>query len=47
VLTHEPSSAAHASYTELFDVYRDAQRRLVDVNHRLHDLTSAATERAV
>ena len=37
--THQPSAAAHARYSEFFEVYRDAQRHLVAINHRLHDLT--------
>jgi xylulokinase len=39
VATHEPDPATHARYTDFFDVYRDAQRGLVDINHRLHALT--------
>ncbi|HEY0521609.1 MAG TPA: FGGY-family carbohydrate kinase, partial [Ilumatobacteraceae bacterium] len=45
VLTHEPSPDTARTYTELFHVYRDAQRHLVDVNHRLHDLTSVRSQR--
>ena len=37
--THEPSSEAHQRYTEFFGVYRDVQRLLVAINHRLHELT--------
>ena len=40
VSTHEPSATAHDRYTEFFEVYRDAQRQLVAINHRLHDLTA-------
>lgn len=37
--THQPSAAAHDRYSDFFDVYRDAQRQLVAINHRLHELT--------
>jgi xylulokinase len=40
VLVHEPSAVAHDRYTEYFEVYRDVQRHLVAVNHRLHDLSA-------
>jgi xylulokinase len=39
--THEPSPEAHDRYSEFFDVYRDAQRHLVAINHRIHELTAA------
>ncbi len=39
VATHEPDSARRDRYTEFFAVYRDAQRHLVAINHRLHELT--------
>ena len=42
VATHDPDPATHDRYSEFFDVYRDAQRHLVEVNHRLHELTSRA-----
>jgi xylulokinase len=42
VLAHEPSVATHHRYSEYFEVYRDAQRHLVAINHRLHDLTLGA-----
>jgi xylulokinase len=41
VSTHEHSPEAHDRYTEFFDVYRDVQRHLVAINHRLHELTVA------
>jgi xylulokinase len=41
VATHEPVAATHHRYSEFFDVYRNAQQRLVDVNHRLHALTTS------
>lgn len=37
VAAHEPSPTAHERYSLLFDIYRDAQRGLVEINHRLHD----------
>ncbi len=33
-----PDPAAHAAYTRLFTLYKDAQAGLVEVNHRLWDL---------
>jgi xylulokinase len=39
VATHEPSAEIHDLYTDFFGVYSDAQRQLVEINHRLHDLT--------
>jgi hypothetical protein len=39
VLIHEPVPETHDRYTEFFDVYRDVQRHLVEINHRLHELT--------
>jgi xylulokinase len=39
VMTHEPSPETHDRYTEFFDVYRDVQRHLVAISHRLHELT--------
>ena len=41
VATHEPSPETHDRYTDFFGVYCDAQRQLVAINHRLHDLTVA------
>jgi xylulokinase len=41
VATHEPSPETHGRYSDFFGVYRDAQRALVAINHRLHDLTDA------
>ena len=41
VATHEPSAEMHARYTDFFGVYGDAQRQLVAIDHRLHDLTVA------
>ena len=41
VATHEPSPEAHDRYADFFGVYCDAQRQLVAINHRLHDLTVA------
>ena len=38
---HEPDPARVARYTDLFGVYKDAQSRLVDINHRLHALAAA------
>jgi xylulokinase len=43
VSSHEPSPATHARYTEFFEVYRDVQRHLVAINHRLHDLTAVSS----
>jgi xylulokinase len=37
---HEPSPEIHKRYSELFDIYRDAQRNLVETNHRLHELNT-------
>ncbi len=37
-----PDPARHAFYSELFEVYREAQRVLAPLDHRLHALTSAA-----
>lgn len=37
--THDPSPETHDRYTDFFGVYSDAQRQLVAINHRLHDLT--------
>jgi xylulokinase len=31
-----PDPQAHESYRELFAIYRDAQQRLADIDHRLH-----------
>jgi xylulokinase len=39
VLVHEPVPETHDRYTEFFDVYRDVQRHLVAINHRIHELT--------
>lgn len=39
--THQPSPQTHDRYTDFFGVYSDAQRQLVAINHRLHDLTVA------
>ena len=36
---HEPSTENHDRYTHFFGVYSDAQRQLVPINHRLHDLS--------
>ena len=36
--THEPTTAAHDRYSDFFAVYRDVQRQLVGINHRLHEL---------
>ena len=33
---HEPDPASAATYTEMFGIYKDAQSRLADINHRLH-----------
>lgn len=40
VSSEEPSPAARATYSELFEVYRDVQRNLVSINHRIHELTA-------
>lgn len=32
----EPDAARHRLYLEMFDIYREAQRRLAPLNHRLH-----------
>ncbi|MCU1397094.1 MAG: xylB [Acidimicrobiales bacterium] len=40
VATHQPDPARQAGYSELFEIYRDVQRNLVDANHRLHALTT-------
>ncbi len=37
--TLEPAPNVHDRYTDFFDVYRDVQRHLVAINHRIHDLT--------
>lgn len=37
----QPSPEIHKRYSELFDIYRDVQRSLVDINHRLHELSGA------
>lgn len=39
VAVHEPDPQRHDRYTAFFDIYRDVQRHLVEVNHRLHELT--------
>ena len=39
VATHDPDPATHDRYTAFFEVYRDVQRLLVPINHRLHELT--------
>ena len=39
VTTHDPIAETHDRYTGLFEIYRDAQRRMVDVNHHLYELT--------
>jgi xylulokinase len=36
--TNTPDPARHSIYREMFDTYRDIQKRLVPVNHRLHDM---------
>jgi xylulokinase len=41
VLAHEPSPESHRRYSEFFEVYRDVQRHLVEINHRIHELTAA------
>ena len=33
---HEPDPARGATYADMFGIYKDAQSRLVDINHRLH-----------
>ena len=38
VASHEPDPQRHERYMAYFDVFRDAQRQLVDINHRLHEL---------
>lgn len=40
VSTDEPSPDTHATYSALFEVYRDVQRHLVSANHRIHELTT-------
>ena len=35
--TNRPDAARHALYREMFEIYRDVQKRLVPVNHQLHD----------
>jgi xylulokinase len=35
--TNKPDAARHALYREMFEIYRDVQKRLVPVNHQLHD----------
>ena len=37
----DPSPETHDRYSDFFGVYSDAQRQLVAINHRLHDLTVA------
>jgi xylulokinase len=41
VQVHEPSLETHRRYSEFFDVYREVQRHLVAINHRIHALTTA------
>ena len=41
VATHDPSPETHDQYSDFFGVYCDAQKQLVAINHRLHDLTVA------
>lgn len=36
--TNSPDPKRHALYREMFDIYRDIQKRLAPVNHRLHDM---------
>ena len=40
VARHRPDPECHALYSELFDVYKDAQARLAPIDHRLHALTT-------
>jgi xylulokinase len=41
-----PDERAHSAYGELFAIYRDAQQRLADIDHRLHAWSSLADEPA-
>ncbi|MEX1109696.1 MAG: FGGY-family carbohydrate kinase, partial [Dongiaceae bacterium] len=36
--TSTPDPTRHALYREMFDIYRDVQKRMVPINHRLHDM---------
>jgi xylulokinase len=33
---HEPDPRRHQKYRSLFEIYKESQRRLVEINHRLH-----------
>ncbi|MEP7114009.1 MAG: xylulokinase, partial [Ilumatobacteraceae bacterium] len=46
LVIHEPSPNAHDRYTDFFGVYRDSQRHLVGINHRLHELTVTRPNRS-
>jgi xylulokinase len=35
---HQPDPARQRVYNELFAIYQEAQRRLAELDHRLHDL---------
>jgi xylulokinase len=39
VASHDPDPSSHDRYMAYFDIFRDAQRQLVDINHRLHELS--------
>lgn len=36
-IRHQPDMRHHERYMKLFELYLDAQKRLVDINHKLHD----------
>lgn len=38
-----PNAAAHARYSELFTIYKDAQNALATINHRLGDWTTQSS----
>jgi xylulokinase len=33
---HQPDPRRHAGYLRLFEIYKESQRRLAEINHRLH-----------
>jgi xylulokinase len=41
VAHHQPDPERGRLYTELFEIYQEAQRRLAELDHRLHDLLAA------
>ena len=39
----EPDAARHALYQDLFAIYKDAQARLAELNHRIHDVVTGSS----